>query len=166
MIDIRPEEPGDLVTIREVHRRAFGQDEEGAIVDALRANGGALVSLVATRDGEVVGHIMYSPLRVGTVAGAALGPMAVIPECHGRGIGTRLVEAGNDFLARRECPCIVVVGHPGFYSRFGFKPAAVLGITCEWEVPGDAFMVLVLDETRMAGAVGMARYRGEFTTGG
>lgn len=163
MIEIRSEEPGDIEAIRDVNRRAFGQDQEGNIVDALRANGGALLSLVATTQGRVVGHIMYSPLRVGSVHGAALGPMAVVPEEQGHGIGTKLVEVGNDHVARRGCPYIVVVGHPKFYPRFGFRPASTYGITCEWGVPGDVFMVLALDDTQMAGAVGAAEYRPEFT---
>ena len=147
-----------------MHQRAFGQDQEGNIVDALRANGGALLSLVATRHGRVVGHILYSPLTIGGVHGAALGPMAVVPEEQGHGIGTRLVEVGNDRLKRSGCPCIVVIGHATFYRRFGFKPARARGITCEWDVPDEAFMVLALDDTRMAGAVGAAEYRPEFST--
>ena len=113
MIEIRPEEPGDITAIRIVNRRAFGQDLEGHIVDALRANSAAVLSLVAIRDGRVVGHIMYSPLIVGDVVGAALGPMAVLPEDQRQGIGSKLVEAGNDQLARDGCLCIAVVGPTG-----------------------------------------------------
>lgn len=166
MIEIRPEEPGDIAAIRDVNQRAFGQDQEGNIVDALRVNGGALLSLVATRQGLVVGHIMYSPIRAGSVVGAALGPMAVVPEEKGHGIGSKLVAVGNDHLARSGCPFIVVVGHPTFYPRFGFRPASAYGITCEWDVPDEAFMVLALDEAQMPSAVGVAQYRPEFTTGG
>ena len=65
LIEIRDEQPGDITAIRDVNRHAFGQHQEGTIVDALRANGAALLSLVATLNGRVVGHIMYSPLFVG-----------------------------------------------------------------------------------------------------
>lgn len=164
MIEIRSEHPGDIAAIRTVNRRAFGQDQEANIVDALRANGGALLSLVAIEQGEVVGHVLYSPARIGSVEGAALGPMAVIPERQGHGIGTKLAEAGNDYLARSGCPYIVVVGHPQFYPRFGFRPASTYGIRCEWDVPDDAFLVLALDDTQMTAAVGVAVYRSEFTT--
>ena len=164
MIEIRPEEPGDIEAIRDVNRRAFGQEQEGRIVDALRANGGAVLSLVATQQGQVVGHVMYSPARIGGVDGAALGPMAVVPEEQGHGIGTKLVEVGNDQLARRGCPLIVVVGHPKFYPRFGFRPGRTYEITCEWDLPDDVFMVLALDATQMARAVGAAVYRAEFST--
>ena len=81
MIEIREERSDDVPAVRHLNRRAFGQDQESNIVDALRANAAALLSLVATLNGQVVGHIMYSPLSIGgKVTGAALGPMAVIPE--------------------------------------------------------------------------------------
>ena len=63
MIDIRVEQPEDKAAIRDVNRRAFGADQECRIVDALRANGAVLLSLVAMLNGEVVGHILYSPHR-------------------------------------------------------------------------------------------------------
>jgi len=163
MIQIRPEQPDDIAAIRDLNRRAFGQEREGGIVDALRANGGTQLSLVAVDDGRVVGHIVYSPLRISHVEGSALGPMAVDPEVQRQGIGTKLVEAGNDRLRRDGGAFVVVVGHPGFYPRFGFRPARPLGITCEWEGPEDVFMILVLNETKMSGATGRAAYRPEFS---
>jgi putative acetyltransferase len=164
VIDIRDEQTGDEAAIREVHRRAFGGDEECRVVDALRANGGVSLSLVATLDGRVVGHILYSPVRVGAAMGAALGPMAVVPEHQRHGIGSRLVEAGIERLRTPGCPFIVVVGHAHYYPRFGFGPAADYGITCEWNVPDDVFMILMLDPLRMAGISGLARYRPEFSS--
>ena len=164
MIEIREERPDDVATVREVNRRAFGQDQEGNIVDALRANGAALLSLVATLDGRVVGHIMYSPASVGGVAGAALGPMAVLPEYQRQGVGSRLVEEGNHRLKETGCPFVVVVGHADFYPRFGFGRAGARGVECEWEVPDEAFMLLVLDEARMWGVSGLVKYRHEFSS--
>jgi putative acetyltransferase len=162
-IDIRDEQRADLAAIRDVNKRAFGQDDEGAIVDALRSNGAATLSLVATIDAGVVGHIMYSPVELAGIRGAGLGPMAVLPESQRRGVGSRLVEAGNQRLADLGYPFVVVLGHPNFYPRFGFKPARPLGITCEWDVPDDVFLILVLDQARMHGVSGLARYRREFS---
>lgn len=165
LIEIREERPGDIAAIRDVNRRAFGQDQEGNIVDALRSNEAALLSLVATVDGRVVGHIMYSPASLGgEVMGAALGPMSVLPEHQRQGIGSRLVEAGNRKLRDRGCPFIVVVGHADYYPRFGFEPARAHGIECEWEVPDDVFMVLALDREKLRGVTGLAKYRDEFST--
>jgi putative acetyltransferase len=163
-IEIREEGPGDVATIRDVNKLAFGQDQEGNIVDALRSNGAVLLSLVATLNGRVVGHIMYSPLSLCEVIGAGLGPMAVLPEHQRQGIGSQLVEAGNQRLEEAGCPFIIVVGHANFYPRFGFRPATAYGITCEWEVPDEVFMVLVLDQAKMHGVSGLAKYRPEFSS--
>jgi putative acetyltransferase len=92
---------------------------------------------------------MYSSLSVGDIQGAALGPMAVLPEHQRQGIGSKLIEAGNRKLKEAACPFIVVVGHADYYPRFGFRPASTHGITCEWEVPDNVFMVLVLDREKM-----------------
>src|SRR5687767_11776613 len=94
-IEVREEGPADVSAIRDLNQRAFEQNQEANIVDALRSNGGALLSLVATVNGRVAGHIMYSPISVGSLRGAALGPMAVLPELQRHGIGSELVEAGN-----------------------------------------------------------------------
>lgn len=164
MIEIREEHPDDVDAIRNVNKRAFGQEQEGHIVDALRSNGAALLSLVATLNGRVVGHVMYSPITVGDVTGAALGPMAVLPEHQRLGIGSKLVEAGNQKLKDAGWPFIIVLGHAHFYPRFGFTPASALGITCEWDVPADVFMVLILDQQKMDGISGSAKYRQEFSS--
>ena len=160
---VRDERPDDIEAVRAVNRNAFAQDQEGRIVDALRDNGAVTLSLVATRADAIVGHILFSPITVGDVEGAALGPMAVVPECQRHGIGSRLVEAGIERLARAGCPFVIVLGHSGFYPRFGFEPASRHGITCEWDVPDDVFMVLPLDRPTVSGLSGLARYRPEFS---
>lgn len=164
MIEIRDEEPGDVAAIREVNRLAFSQDDEGRIVDALRANGAATLSLVAVDGDVVVGHIMFSPLFVGAAQGVGLGPMAVTPSHQRQGIGSRLVEAGVERLRSAGCPFIVVIGHAEFYPRFGFQPAASYGLTCEWDVPTEVFMVAVLNSAVRDDLQGMAQYRREFAT--
>jgi putative acetyltransferase len=164
-VEIREERSGDVAAIRDLNKRAFGQDQEGCIVDALRSNGAVLLSLVATLNGRVVGHIMYSPLSVGNeVTGAALGPMAVLPEYQRQGIGSQLVEAGNRKLKDAGYPFVIVLGHASYYPRFGFRPASAQGIKCEWEVPDNVFMLLVLDQAKMQGVSGLAKYRHEFSS--
>ena len=164
LIQIREEQPEDIAAIRDVNKRAFGQDQEANIVDTLRANGAALLSLVAVVEDRIVGHIMYSPIVVGEVTGTALGPMAVRPEFQRSGVGSKLVDAGTLKIRDAGYPFIIVLGHANFYPRFGFTPARACGITCEWDVPDDVFMVLVLDQTKMEGVTGLAKYRDEFST--
>lgn len=166
MIDIRDERPGDVHAIREVNRLAFARDDEGRIVDALRANGAATPSLVAVDDTVVVGHIMFSPVFVGEVQGAGLAPIAVTPGYQRQGIGSRLVEVGIERLRNAGCPFVVVLGHPEFYPRIGFRPADGYGLTCEWDVPAEAFMVKLLHSALGNQLHGLARYRGEFAMGG
>jgi len=166
-VTIREEHPEDIEAIRGVNEKAFGQAQESHLVDALRSNGGVLLSLVATVNSLVVGHILYSPVSVGTegeeVMGAGLGPMAVLPEYQRQGIGGNLIETGNQKLREAGCPFIVVVGHPEYYPRFGFEPARGYGMKCEWDVPDSVFMVLVTDRSKMKGVSGLAKYRQEFS---
>lgn len=164
MIEIREESPDDIPAIREVNRLAFGQSLEGQVVDALRANDAVLLSLVAVADGKIVGHILYSPIVVGTFRGAALGPMAVLPEYQRQGIGSQLVTTGNRRIGEAGHPFVVVLGHPQFYPRFGFTPASARGVTCQWDVPDNVFMVLILDPTKAEGMTGLAQYRSEFSS--
>lgn len=166
-ITIRPERPGDSDAIRKVNDQAFEEADEALLVERLRAHDGVLCSLVAECGGEIVGHILYSPVSLGegaaAISGAGLGPIAVLPAFQRQGIGGRLIRAGVEQLRAEGCPFIVVLGHPDYYPRFGFTPASGHGVYCQWEVPEEAFMLLVLDEARMQGARGLARYRAEFS---
>ena len=163
VIEIREESPDDIAAIREVNRLAFGQGLEGQVVDALRANGGVVLSLVAVSDGKIVGHILYSPAVVGAFRGAALGPMAVLPDYQRQGLGSQLVTTGNRRIGEAGHPFVIVLGHPQFYPRFGFTPARARSIRCQWDVPDDVFMVLILDSTKTEGMTGLAQYRSEFS---
>lgn len=171
LIQIREERADDFATIRSVNQCAFGQDQEANIVDGLRSHGAALLSLVATLNDRVttandpvIGHIMYSPATIGAITGAALGPMSVLPEHQRGGIGTQLVSAGNQKLREAGYPFIIVLGHPTFYPRFGFRPASSVAVKCEWDVPDDVVMLLILDESKMQGVCGLVKYRHEFSS--
>jgi putative acetyltransferase len=83
MTIIRRESAADIESIRTVNRQAFGSDEEGRLVDLLRDGGFARVSIVATLDEQIVGHILFSDLPIvtaeGTIHGLSLAPLAVVP---------------------------------------------------------------------------------------
>ena len=166
MAIIRPERPEDSSQIRHVNELAFGQSAEADLVDRLRNVCAEALSLVAEDDGgAIVGHILFTPVVVGgrLSPGMGLAPMAVLPDRQRQGIGSQLVKRGLGDLRERGCPFVVVVGHPEYYPRFGFEPAAKHGLVCQWPgMPDPAFMVLVLDQIAMAGASGMAWYRDEF----
>lgn len=163
MIEIRSELPADIDAIRRVNRGAFGQEPEGRLVDELRRRGAVLLSLVAVLCDEIVGHILFSPATIGSVVGAALGPMAVSPPHQRQGIGGRLVTRGLSDLDAYRCPFVVVVGHPEFYPRFGFESAARYGLTCEWELPAGVFMVKALGGGVPGDVRGHVAYQPEFS---
>jgi putative acetyltransferase len=167
MIEVREEQREDALEVRKVNERAFGQMTEAFIVDALRKNCGDLLSLVAVDSDRLVGHILFSPVVIEcegwTISGMGLAPMAVLPEYQRRGIGTALVHAGVRALNERRCPFVIVLGHAGYYPRFGFERASRYAIRSQWEgVPDEAFMVLMLDKAAMQNVSGIARYRAEF----
>ena len=166
MITIRPERPDDTAQVRRVNELAFGQPAEADLVERLRQACTDSLALVAEDDG-VVGHILFTPVVVESTArpvlGMGLAPMAVLPDRQRQGIGSQLVRRGLDILRERNCPFVVVVGHPEYYPRFGFEPASVHGLASQWEgIPDAAFMVLVLNAHVMAGVSGVATYRDEF----
>ena len=150
-----------------MNEQAFETSTEAGIVDTIRENCPDTLALVAEDDGEIVGHIFFSPAEIEwsgkVIRGMGLAPMAVRPDRQRQGIGAQLVKAGLEILEEKGCSYVIVLGHPGFYPKFGFKPASKYGLTCQWEgVPDEAFMILILDEDRMSGVAGVVRYRDEF----
>jgi putative acetyltransferase len=126
---IRSELARDIDDIRAINIAAFAnhpysQQTEHLIVDALRADGALTVSLVAVLDDQAVGYIAFSEARIGTTARGwhLAGPVAVLPGFQNRGIGSALVEAGLAELRSRSAEGCILVGDPGFYARFGFRP--------------------------------------------
>ena len=166
MTNVREERPEDFEAVRRVNELAFGQPQEAALVESLRAVAEPHISLVAEVEGRVVGHIFFSPVRLesegATHEALALGPMAVLPEFQGRGVGSSLVLEGLEECRRRGHEAVFVLGHPEFYPRFGFEPTKARGITCEYPVPEEVFMSKELREGALAGRTGVVKYHEEF----
>lgn len=168
MLSIREETPQDYEAIREVNRLAFHQEEEGQIVDRLRADGLVIASLVAVEDGGVVGHILFSELPIetdrGVLRAASLAPMAVRPERQRRGIGSALVLRGLEVCRERGYSIVVVVGHPNYYPRFGFSAERARNLRSPFA--GEAFMALELTPGALEDVVGTVRYPEAFGLAG
>ncbi len=148
-IIIRSETDADASAIAEVTVAAFktleiSRHTEQFIVEALRAAGALAVSLVAEMDGRVIGHIAFSPVAVsdGARNWYGLGPVSVLPACQRQGIGAALIREGLSRLKTLNARGCCLVGHPGYYGRFGFKNVADLG---HEGVPPEAFFVLSFD---------------------
>jgi putative acetyltransferase len=164
VIAVRAEEPNDREAIRRVHEAAFGQPDEADLVDRLRADGDIVpeLCLVAERDGVVMGHIAFSRARLDEgVEVLALAPVGVLPEHQGEGAGSALNRAGLERAAATGFPLVVVLGHAGYYPRFGFEPAAPLGVLAPFDVPGENWMALRLPAYRPE-ARGTVRYAAAF----
>jgi len=166
MIKFRQEKPGDQLAIRGVNVQGFGTSEEADLVDALRQANAIVLSMVALDGEDIIAHILFTEVVVtradSRFTGIGLGPMAVLPCYQRKGIGSRLLQIALDKCRRLDYDFVVVLGHPEFYSKFGFSPAKPYGISCEFDAPDEAFMVLELRENALAGSSGIVHYRDEF----
>lgn len=177
---IQSEAPADFDAVDVLLRLAFGQPDEAVLVrrlrecDAYRAN----LTLVARVDGRVVGLIMLTRAwvvpddstatsrEVGVTHDAipvlALAPMAVLPEYQRRGIGGSLVHHALDAARRAGERLVIVLGHPEYYPRFGFRPASAWGVRCPFDVPDEAYMLLNLATLPLPRLDGVMRYARPF----
>ena len=166
-LTIRAATDADWPAIVQVLWAAFGDAGDGEIVDLvadLLADPTArpLWSLVVADNGRVAGHILFTAARIEPepegVTTAILAPMAVHPDCQNRGIGRRLIDHGLARLKADGVGLVLVLGDPGYYTRFGFAPAGAQGLEAPHPIPpehADAWMVQALEP----GLVGRVRGR-------
>lgn len=166
---IRREEPGDIPLLHALVCAAFGRAEEARLLDRLRDEGALLLSHAALLDGELVGQAAYSLVDVHDGARVnrcpALGPIAVSPALQRQGIGSALVWAGLAAMRAAGYGLLFLVGHPGYYPRFGFVPALPHGFSSDYVQPGGAhehFMVAALADGALGSARGHVRYHEAF----
>ncbi|NTV10576.1 MAG: N-acetyltransferase [Zoogloea sp.] len=162
---IRPETPADLAAVHAINASAFDNPSEARLVDALRAAARPLISLVAEDEGEVVGHILFTPVDLDgrdELAIMGLAPVAVMPARQREGVGSALVIAGLSACRDVGAGAVAVLGHPEFYTRFGFATAANRELRCAYAVPEEYFMVQELQPDYLAGASGTLRYHSVF----
>ena len=152
-MQIRPAVPADLAAARAIHAAAFRRPErpgeepiEVGVLDDLVAAGDIIeeLTLVAVVDGAPVGHVACSPATIDDIEVVALGPIGVLPEHQGNGIGSAMVRETLAGADRLGYSAMVLLGSTVFYSRFGFVPAAPLGIEPPEPEWGDHFQVRTL----------------------
>jgi putative acetyltransferase len=167
---IRAEKAEDIVGVHRVNVATFGRENEADLVDRLRG-GSSTLSFVAVESEQVeseqiVGHVFFSPVAIaGRCANQlllGLAPVAVLPAYQRQGIGSLLIRHGLKACAQLGCKAVVVLGSPAYYPRFGFIPAKQKGLTCEYPVPDEAFMVLELEPNTLQGCVSTVKYHAEF----
>lgn len=158
---IRPETAADLAVIRAVEEAAFDQSAEARLVDGLRDAGDAVFSLVAVDDEIVVGHILFSRLTAPFPA-LALGPVAVLPEHQGKGVGGRLIRDGIARSRAEGWAGVFVLGDPAFYRRFGFDAGKASGFASPYA--GPHLMALSLGIADLPASTGSIRHAPAFAT--
>jgi putative acetyltransferase len=174
LVVIRPETASDREAVFRVVDAAFGEDPTrrsaarglrvAPLVDELRDNGHCLLSLVAEDEGEIVGHVLFSPMTIegagGTWDAVCLSPLAVEPSRQRQGIGGLLIEAGLRELRAAGHRTVVLLGHPAYYPRFGFRPARDFGL--HYQDDRDAFMAIELYPGALDEVSGNVEFSPEF----
>ena len=161
---IRPEIPEDIPAIFEVNFQAFAHYDEAHLVNTLRdANVfNPELSLVAVCGDRIIGHIMFPPVTIESpeaiTPAVALAPLVVHPDYQCLGVGSALIEEGLNVCRTFGHRIVIVVGHPGYYPRYGFRSARAHGIVAPFAVADDVFMVLALDPGALDGIQGTVKY--------
>jgi putative acetyltransferase len=159
---IRAARGRDTAALLAVERAAFGRHEEAGLVRALLGDPSAApcINLVAEADGAIIGHVLLSHATVATGgtghSATILAPLAVAPAAQGRGVGQALCREGISAARELGIGLVFVLGHIGYYPRFGFRPAGAIGLEAPYPIDpavADAWMVL---ETR-PGLIGSVR---------
>lgn len=158
---IRTEQPTDIKKIRDINKKTFDTEAEARLVDALRDSKVEIISLVAEKDGQIIGHILFSPVSLNEetdIKIMGLAPMAVLPDQQNKGVGSQLVQEGLEVCKKAGYEAVAVLGHSEYYPRFGFLPSTEFGITSEFDVPSEVFMIKELKRGVLAGREGIISY--------
>ncbi len=152
-LTIRPAVAADRAAIHALVEHAFGQSLEADLVDRLVTDGDAVLELVAERDGELLGHVLFSRLMVRRdvcdFAAVALAPLAVAPPAQRAGIGGALLRAAHERLAASGESLSVVLGDPAYYSRFGYQRRRAEGFDSDYQ--SEALQALAWGEAPTSG---------------
>lgn len=168
-IIIRQETTEDVNEVYQVVKKAFENAEhsdhdEHNLVNRLRTSSKFIpeLSLVAEDNGNIVGHILFTEIKVGDDTLIALAPVAVIPEMQNKGIGKLLIIEGHKIASQLGYKGSVVLGHETYYPKFGYKKASQYGIQAPFEVPDENFMALELKNGGLSEVQGVVEYANEF----
>ena len=167
MIEIRKETHADRASVRQLLIDAFGQEDEAALVDRLRKTDDYVedLALVATENDLIVGFILFTLISIEGVQSnesLALAPMAVSPTHQKSGIGKNLIKHSLKLAKDLGHESIVVLGHKGYYPKFGFKKASRWGIRCPFDVPDDVWMAMELVRGSLKDSEGLVCYNKAF----
>ena len=166
-IVIRKEEEKDYKQVYEVNKLAFQQENESILIEKIRKGENFIpdLSLVAEIDNRIVGHILFSKIKIvgdSIFESIALAPMAVIPAFQKQGVGSKLIKKGMAKAKELGFDSIIVLGHKDYYPKFGFERASKWNIKCPFKVPEEAFMAITLTKKALEDKAGTVKYPDEF----
>jgi len=167
-ISVRMEEESDLSEVERLLNKSFGQETEGILVNRLRRNPDFLpgLSLVAVYNNTIAGYILFFPIIIESgqysYKSLVLAPMAVLPDYQRRGIGRQLIQENLIIAKDKGFNSVIVVGHPEYYPKFGFRPASLWKIRPPFDLPDNVFMALELEEGALKNVTGIVQYPVEF----
>jgi predicted N-acetyltransferase YhbS len=170
-LEIRQEQVADYEFTENVVKLAFANAEhsdkkEHELVSRIRKSSSFIpeLSLVATNkdNGSILGHILLSRIKISIAESLALAPVSVLPEYQNKGVGGLLITAALNAAKELGYNSVVVLGHPEYYPKFGFKKASRWGIKAPFEVPDEAFMAIELRDRALSGISGVVEYPSVF----
>lgn len=172
-MNIRQEKQDDHALTENLIQEAFLNAEysnhrEHIIVNKLRHTDAFIpqLSIIAEFDNKVVGHILFTKVNIEgnkIIDSLALAPLSVLPSVQRQGIGTSLMKYGLEKAKELGFESVIVLGHPEYYTRFGFMDASKWNVKCPFDVPDGTFMAIELKENSLNNAAGIVRYSNAFT---
>ncbi|MHA1568067.1 MAG: GNAT family N-acetyltransferase [Alphaproteobacteria bacterium] len=160
-MDVREEKDTDHDDVRTVVEAAFGRPSEATLVDSLRRDGDARISLVAISGGDIIGHIMLSTMTA-PIRALGLAPVSVMPNHQGKGTGSRLIRESLRLAKDGNWEAVFLLGEPEFYARFGFRTD--IASTFASPYAGPYFMALELAQGALKGKSGDLAYASAFAS--
>ena len=168
MLEIRQENKNDYEQVYNVVKTAFENAEhsdgnEQDLVNDLRKSDSFIpeLSLVAVKDNKIVGHILFTKIKIGKYEELALAPLAVLPKYQRQGIGKKLIKTGHKIAKELGYNYSIVLGSEKYYPKFGYISAIEYGIKAPFEVPNENFMAIKLKDTEVE-IKGTVQYAKEF----
>lgn len=168
-IIIRQEHENDYKQVFKVVQMAFDNErfsnkDEHNLVERLRTSKAFVpeLSLVAEVNNMIVGHLLFTEITIGAEIALALAPVSVLPDYQGLGIGSQLIKTGHEIAKSLGYEAVVLLGHEGYYPRFGYVKASLYDIKAPFDVPDENFLVLELKENHLKKFSGVVEYAPEF----
>ncbi|MGV0936323.1 GNAT family N-acetyltransferase [Empedobacter falsenii] len=172
-MNIRKEEKSDYEQVFKLIEKAFENEEysdhrEQFLVERLRNSDGFVpdLSIVFEMNGLIVGYVLLTKIKINysdfSYDSLALAPVAVLPNYQGNGIGGHLIEFAHKKARELGFESIILLGHPTYYPKFGYRKASDFDVQLPFEVPDENCMAIELVEDALKNVNGMVEYPKEF----